>query len=177
MHTQTILKSALLAGACVIASQLLAQAPTTNLPQTAADGPNAAFVQEAGQGGMAEVELSKLALASAHSPQVRSFAETMVHDHGENNRQLATIATHENIQVPKELDDEHSQLRNRLASEHGVAFDRGLRRCHARRSPEDGGSVEIIGSNSEHRRTAHLHQKTLPVVEAHLHMAQDLKIE
>jgi hypothetical protein len=45
MHTNTLLRTALLTGACMFASSLLAQAPGSGSPQTAAASPNAAFVQ------------------------------------------------------------------------------------------------------------------------------------
>ena len=177
MQIQVPIKMLALVVSCTLGASLYAQAPSSNSPQTAAESPNAAFVQKAGQGGLAEVELSKLAVTSAKSPQVRTFAEQMVHDHTENNRQLATIAAHENIRVPESPDSEHVQLRDKLAAEHGVDFDRdyvdAMRADHQK-------MVDLLKSseatvNTEEMRT--FIKKTLPVVQAHLQMAQNLKTE
>jgi putative membrane protein len=126
---------------------------------------------------MAEVELSKLAEASAKSPQVRQFAQKMVKDHTANNKQLATIAAQENIQVPKDLDSEHSQLRDKLAAEHGADFDRDY--VNAMRADHQK-MVDLLKSSQATVNTEQLRtfiKTTLPVVEGHLRMAQDLKTE
>jgi putative membrane protein len=177
MHTQAPLKILALVASCTLATSLYAQAPSSNSSQTAAESANAAFVQQAGQGGLAEVELSKLAVISAKSPQIRSFAEKMVHDHTENNRQLATIAAHENIRMPQNPDGEHAQLHDKLASERGVDFDRdyvdAMRADHQKMIDLLKSSEATV--NTEETRT--FIKKTLPVVQAHLQMAQNLKTE
>jgi predicted outer membrane protein len=53
---------------------------------------HANFVIEATAGGMAEIELSKIA-EKTENPQVKRFAERMVHDHTAANTELAGIAT------------------------------------------------------------------------------------
>lgn len=177
MHTHTSLKTLLLASACALSSSLYAQAPGSGTPQTAAESPNAAFVQQAGQGGMAEVSLSKLALDLATSPQVRQFAQKMVQDHTANNKQLATIAAHENIQLPIDLDSEHAHLRERLEGKRGADFDRAyvdaMRADHQKMADLLKSSQATV--NTEELRA--FIKTTLPVVEAHLRMAQDLKVE
>ena len=171
------LKTALLASACLLTAALHAQAPGSSSPQTAAESPNAAFVQAAGQGGMAEVELSKLALAQTQSPQVRQFAQTMVDDHSANNKQLSMIAAHENIQVPQDLDAAHAHLRERIAGESGRDFDRdyvtAMRDDHAKMAELLKSSQATV--NTEELRT--FIKTTLPVVEHHLEMARGLKIQ
>jgi putative membrane protein len=177
MQIQAPLKTLALIASCTVTAALYAQAPASSSPQTAAESPNAAFVQQAGQGGLAEVELSKLAVTSAKSSEVRSFAEKMVHDHTENNKQLATIAAHENIRIPEAPDSEHAQLRDKLAAEHGTAFDRdyvdAMRADHQKMADLLKSSQATV--NTEELRT--FIKKTLPVVESHLRMAQDLKVE
>ena len=74
-----------------------AQVATSNTPAKAGENGDATFVQKAGEGGMAEVELSKVAESNAKSADVKKFATQMVHDHSANNKELATIAAKENI--------------------------------------------------------------------------------
>ena len=50
------------------------------------------FVEEAAQGGMAEVELGKLAEQHATSDQVKQFGRKMATDHQKANEQLKKIA-------------------------------------------------------------------------------------
>jgi putative membrane protein len=80
------------------------------------------FVTEAAEGGMTEVELSKLAEKSGN-PEVRHFAERMVRDHSAANAELTSIATGLGIEMPKTLASEHQRIRDQLRSRHGKVFD------------------------------------------------------
>jgi putative membrane protein len=80
------------------------------------------FVKEAGIGGMAEVELSKLAQKSENA-DVKSFADRMIRDHTKANQELTTIATGLGVNAPKALDPEHERMRQKLQGLHGKSFD------------------------------------------------------
>jgi len=155
----------------------VALAQTTNTPQQKGDSADATFVQKAGEGGMAEVELSKIAESNAKSADVKKFAAQMVHDHTANNKDLAAIAAKENIQVPKSLDAEHVALRDKLKAMKGADFDReyvdAMRNDHKKMDELLKSSESTV--TSEDLRT--FIKKTDPVVEHHLSMAQNLKTE
>jgi len=138
-------------------------------------GADATFIQKAGEGGMAEVELSKLAEKNAKSGEVRRFAEHMVQDHSSNNRELEKIAMKENVALPKELDREHAALRDKLASLKDENFDKAyidaMRTDHQKMEDLLKASAGTVSSND--LRT--FINKTKPVVEAHLREAQKLE--
>ena len=131
------------------------------------------FVKDAGMGGMAEVELSKMAEKSAN-PEVKQFAERMVKDHTAANTELMTLATGLGIEVPKALDTEHERIRERLRRAHGDAFDRQYMHVMVE---DHNKAVKLFhqeassGRNPELRQFA---QKTLPTIEEHQRMAIDL---
>ena len=154
-----------------------AQTATSNMPAQTGDNGDATFVQKAGEGGMAEVELSKIAATNAKSPDVKKFAAQMVHDHTANNKQLATIAAHENIPVPKTLDSDHAALRDKLNGLKGSDFDQSY--VNAMRSDHQK-MLDLLKSSQSTVSTEELRtfiKKTEPVVEHHLSMAQNLKVE
>lgn len=167
-----------LAGAIMFAGVALAQTSGgSSAPKPAAESGSgdAAFIQKAGQGGMAEVELSKLAEQKAKSGDVKKFAEHMVQDHTSNNRELEEIATKENVALPKDLDSEHAAIRDRLASLKDEEFDKAyidaMRTDHQQMDDllkSSAGSV-----SSDELRT--FIKKTQPVVEAHLREVDKLK--
>jgi putative membrane protein len=177
MRNYVFLKTALFASGLLLVSSAYAQAPASSAPKTAAESPDAAFVEKAGGGGMAEVELSQLAVNSAASPQVKQFAQNMVQAHTENNKQLATIAAHENLALPKGLDSEHAKLRDQLAAKHGADFDRAyvaaMRGDHQKMADLLKSSQATV--STEELRT--FIKNTLPVVQDHLRMANELKVE
>src|SRR3954452_3123786 len=98
---------------------------TSPSPATARDALNQEdrrFVQEAAVGGMAEVELSKIAQKS-ENPDIKRFADRMVQDHMAANQELMSVTGGLGIEAPKALDHEHEQMRQKLATLHGKALD------------------------------------------------------
>lgn len=139
----------------------------------ALDQEDKTFVREAAIGGMAEVELSKIAQKSENA-DVKRFAERMIEDHTKANEQLTSIATGLGVEIPKTVDSEHQRMREKLQTLHGKAFDDQ----YARDMVEDHNKAvklfqqeERSGHNTELKQFA---QKTLPTLEEHQKMALEL---
>src|SRR5688500_18752963 len=81
---------------------------------TAASAPagDQGFAQNAALGGLAEVELSQLAITKATNTEVKQFAQMMVADHSAANSELKTLATAKGLVLPTELDAEHKATRD-----------------------------------------------------------------
>ncbi len=124
-------------------------------------------------GGMAEVQLSKIAQKSAN-PDVKSFADRMVLDHTGANEQLTAITADLGMEMPKALDSEHERTRDRLAALHGKPFDEQYMRAMV----EDHNKAVKLFQQEE--RTGHnaslkqFAQKMLPTLEEHQKMALDV---
>ena len=139
----------------------------------ALDQEDKTFVREAATGGMAEVELSKVAQKSENG-DVKRFADWMIEDHTKANEQLTSIATGLGVDMPKSLDSEHERVREKLQTLHGKAFDDQ----YIRDMVEDHNKAvklfqkeERSGHNTELKQFA---QKTLPTLEEHHKMALEL---
>jgi putative membrane protein len=156
------------------------QAPATAAPQPAERSKSTAdepFVKEVAMGGMAEVELGQLASDKGTNPRVKEFAQQMVTDHGKANDELKSIAGSKNISLPMALDAKHKATKERLAKLTGVAFDRAYinemvtdHRAAAaafKRESQSGKDPEIKAFAA----------KTLPTVEGHMKMVQDIQRE
>ena len=174
--------TAVIAVGLLVAPASFAQTSQPNAPNRAAP-PTAAkdtlnqedktFVKEAAVGGLAEVELSKIAQKS-ENPDVKSFADRMVRDHTAANQELMGVAAGLGIELPKALDSEHERMREKLQTLHGKAFDEQ----YMRGMVEDHNKVvklfqtqERSGHNAELKQFA---QKTLPTLEEHQKMAVEL---
>ena len=59
------------------------------------------FVDKAAEGGIAEIETSRLALEKSQSADIKAFANMMITDHSKANDELATIAKKNDIEVPE----------------------------------------------------------------------------
>ena len=62
------------------------------------------FIQEAAEGGKAEVALGNLALQRAASDDVKQFAQRMADDHSKANQELTELASQKNISLPHSSD-------------------------------------------------------------------------
>lgn len=82
------------------------------------------FVDKASTGGMAEVEMGKVALKNAKDKDVKNFAQMMVDDHTKANAELKKIATKQNIMVPTSIGEDKTMMINDLKKKSGAEFDK-----------------------------------------------------
>jgi putative membrane protein len=145
------------------------QAKSTNAGASA----DTTFVTKAARGGMAEVELGKLATEKASSPDVKEFGQKMVDDHGKANDELKSLAQSKNITLPADLSAADKAKHDRLSKLSGEAFDRAYMREMLNDHRTD---VNEFRHESQAGRDADIKSwasKTLPTLEGHLKMAQD----
>src|SRR5215208_2815496 len=74
--------------------------PNAAQSANAQTNPDGRFIMEAAQGGIAEVELGRLATDKAQTDAVKQFARRMVADHGKANDELKSLAQSKNITLP-----------------------------------------------------------------------------
>ena len=140
----------------------------------AADAANAdhAFVMDAAMGGMAEVELGRVASGKAQSDAVKRFAERMVTDHGKINDELKTLAQNKNISLPTDSGAKHKAMKDRLEKLSGAAFDKAYMQemlTDHRKDVSEFQKESRTGKDPDVKAWA---TKTLPTLEEHLQLAQ-----
>jgi putative membrane protein len=129
------------------------------------------FVDKAAEGGMAEVQLSKLAMDKGDSSQVKQFARKMVEDHTKAGEELKQIAQQKSIPMPSAMDEQHKRVFDKLEKLSGPAFDKEYMRAMATDHDE---AVKLFKSQAENGKDQELRvfaAKTLPVLEKHDDMA------
>ena len=135
-------------------------------------GGDMAFVKEAAMGGLAEVELGRLATQKAESNDVKQFAQRMVDDHSKANDQLKPIAQQKNVEVPSQLSGKEKALYDRLSKLSGAQFDRAYMRAMVADHRKDVAAFKresTAGTDAEVKQFA---SQTLPTLQDHLKMAQ-----
>jgi putative membrane protein len=81
------------------------------------------FLKNAAQGGMAEVEMGKLATAQAKDPEIKKFAQMMVTEHSTTNADLEKVAASKKIDIPKDMGS-HQPGMDKLKKLSGSDFDK-----------------------------------------------------
>jgi putative membrane protein len=82
------------------------------------------FVRDVALKNMAEVELSRMALAKAANQDIKSFAQRMIDEHGAAALTLKSVVSGQPIEWPVQLDDKHRETADDLAKKEGTEFDR-----------------------------------------------------
>jgi len=130
------------------------------------------FVMDAAKGGLAEVELGKLAQEKASSEQVKNFGKRMVDDHSKANDELQTLAKNKNITLPSDLDPKDKALKDRLSKLSGPAFDRAYMNAMLQDHRKDVSEFRTESTKGRDADVKAFASKTLPTLEDHLKLAQ-----
>jgi putative membrane protein len=133
------------------------------------------FAMMAAMGGMAEVEMARVALTKASSDAVKQYAQKMIDDHTTANAELMQIASAKGITLPAAPDAKHRAMMAKMERLSGAEFDR---QYISMAGHKDHQKMEkLFRDESMRGRDADLKAfaaKTLPVVRQHLQMARDL---
>ena len=145
---------------------------------------------------MAEIELGKMAAEKASSADVKSFAQMMVTQHTQANKDLMAVASGLSVEQPTTLDAKHQALSDRLSKLSGAEFDRqymqamvaGHREAIAKIKPKagtagtattgtsgTGGTGTGTTAGESVKTVPQYAAKTLPVVQKHLQEAERLQ--
>lgn len=124
---------------------------------------------------MAEVEMGKLAQSKSQNPEVKTFAQQMIDDHGKALQEVQTVAQSKGVSLPTELDAKHKAMAAKLEKLSGDAFDREYMKVGGLASHKEAHS--LLQKNQKAAKDPEvkgLATKMLPTVEQHLKAAQQM---
>jgi putative membrane protein len=153
----------------------LATAVTTALwlgSALAADVISQAFIKEAIEGNLAEMQVSKLAQQKGQSDRVRSFGRALEDDRANANRAAISVANALGVSPPTQPDERRRAAYDKLSRLSGPEFDRQF----VADIIEDH-VAEIRKFESEAKRNdqaADYAKQALPTLRKHLQMAESL---
>lgn len=126
------------------------------------------FAMEAASGGLAEVELSKVALAKVKKSAVKELAQTMIDDHTKANEELAALVGARGLELPKEPDQALVDRRTALEKQKGTKLEKAyLDHMLA----DHRKAIELFRTQSENGADPEIKNwaaRTLPKLEEHL---------
>jgi putative membrane protein len=171
MNRSVILVAALL---CAPGSASMAQDTATSAQSTASVKE---FVEKAGTGGLAEVEMGELGAQKAKNGQVKAFAKQMVADHMKANQELLTAIKGKGVQVPSSQTAMHKTTVEKFRQQDaGKDFDRDYMEQMIQ---DHKAAVELFEAAADDA-TLDLElrsyaKRTLPALRDHLKQAQTIQ--
>jgi putative membrane protein len=132
------------------------------------------FVKTAAEDGMAEVGLAKLALKKSSNNDVKQFAQKMQKDHEQADEELAGIAKAKGLTLPPKPDAKQEAMLKSLSAKSGAAFDKEYA-DHMAKDHAQAVALFQAASKSSDPELAAFAKKTLPTLEEHKQLADNLK--
>lgn len=136
-------------------------------------GDEQAFIKEAVQGNLAEVQLGELAAQRAQSADVRKFGETLRTDHQAALLRTTNLAKSLKVEPPTDPTTEERGFYEGLSQLSGSEFDAAFV-SHMITAHEAAIAKYSRNANSNDDAVAAMIAETLPKLKAHLAAAQAL---
>ncbi|WP_345953583.1 DUF4142 domain-containing protein [Mucilaginibacter sp. PAMB04168] len=128
---------------------------------------DAQFAVEAANGGMAEVELAKLAQTKATNAKVKEYAEMMIKDHSKANTELMDLAKTKNITLPTTVGADQQTVMADLQKKSGADFDKAYVDAMVKDHDKDVSLFEKASTDAKDPELKSFAVKTLPVLKMH----------
>ena len=130
------------------------------------------FAADAAEGGMAEVELGKLAQEKASSSEVKDFAKKMMEDHSKANDDLKDAAQKAGISLPDHMSATQMAEKKKLEAESGAQFDRAYMNTMVKDHRQDVAAFKREANSGKSEEIKSFASNTLPTLEEHLRLAE-----
>jgi putative membrane protein len=141
-------------------------------PEVKSSSDAAAFIKEASQGGLYEVDLGKLASTHATNDGVKEFARMMQQDHGKSNADLKQLAIKKKFVISMALDAEHKDSYDRLAKLSGDEFNREYINVMVSDHEKDLRDFQRVAETSTDPDVKTFANNMLPTLKKHLQEAK-----
>ncbi|MBV9829863.1 MAG: DUF4142 domain-containing protein [Alphaproteobacteria bacterium] len=147
--------------------------PAAEAPPPAPPAPVSAdqqFLDQAASGGMAEVEMGRMAEQQTKNRAVRAFAARMVRDHSAANNKLMALAKRENMTPGPGTPPDTSSLSGQSGPDFDKAYISGQVQAHQ----DTIAAFEAEANNGQDAGLKRFARSSLPMLRSHLHQAEAL---
>jgi putative membrane protein len=138
---------------------------------------DAKFAVDAADGGLAEVELGKLAQQKATTLQLKKFGAMMVSDHSMINEKMKNIAKDKGITLPQVTGEYRQKIVKDLSDKSGKDFDRAYLTTMIKDHKEDIKTFEAAIKELRDTDLRTFASANLPILKKHLSAIQKIDSE
>lgn len=157
------------------ADSLNAVKDTTKQLSIAVEKGDAAFIVDAANGGMTEINLGKLAQQKGISKQVKNFGAMMVKDHSKINNMIRAIAVTKNISIPKAPGAKEQKIISKLTGKSGKDFDKAYIDDMIEDHQDDIKAFQTAAKKCLDPDVKSFAAKTIPILQEHLDAINAIK--
>jgi putative membrane protein len=137
------------------------------------------FLEKLAKSSEGEVENAKLIESKTSNPQVKEFAQRMIHDHTLLDGQVKTILQKYGMSVPPAMTPEQQQLHSELEKESGQKLEQTYVQAEVKEHQQD---IQMITPEADHEAklepsdptVGELAEEARPVLEQHLKLAEEV---
>ena len=166
----------------IFVAMFLCAASSTSIAQNTDDSARPSisaseFVEKAGSGGLAEIEMGELGVQKATNGQVKAFAKRIVTDHTKANEQLNAVLKGKGLEVPSSRSAMHKAMMDEFRQEDaGKDFDRNYMEQMVKDHKSDIELFETAADDKKLDTDLRTYAKVaLPVLRDHLKQAQTIQ--
>jgi putative membrane protein len=166
----------------ILIAMFLCASSTTSIAQNTDDSTRSSisateFVEKAGAGGLAEVEMGELGVQKASNGQVKAFAKRIVTDHTKANEQLTTVLKGKGLEIPSSRSAMHKAMIDKFHQEEpGKDFDR---KYMEQMVTDHKSDIELFETAADDKKLdvdlRSYAKMTLPTLREHLKEAQTIE--
>jgi putative membrane protein len=133
-----------------------------------------AFVRDALQGGLAEVNLGQLAVQKGSSEDVKQFGQKMVDDHTKLGTAMSQVALQEGVKPPNGLSKKDKELIAKLQGLSGPQFDDAYIKAMVKDHKKDESAFKTEAEQAQDPAVRQIAQQGEPVIASHLQMIEQI---
>ncbi len=148
--------------------------PPSDKGDAVVTGGDLAFMNNAAPGGMAEVELGRMAASQAMSKDVKAFGQKMVEDHSKANQELMQVAQQKKVMLPPDVMPKHKETMAKLSKLKGADFDREYVKAMVEDHEKDVAAFDNEAKTGADADVKAFATKTLPTLQMHLQMIREI---
>ena len=179
-----MMRTSLLAAGLIAASLLAAPAYAQSVGEKT--GVNSAlgitpstpdFVREAAMSDMFEIQSSQLAEQKSDDAQTKSFAQRMIQDHTKTTNDIKSMASSgklPGVNLPTDMSSSQKSMLDKLKGLNGKDFTKQYHSDQVSAHKDAVSLFERYGKGGDNAELKDWANKTLPTLQEHLKMAQDL---
>lgn len=132
------------------------------------------FMSEVAQDSMSKIDLAYLALQNSDNQQVQAFARQILLDYGNANRDLASIASQQFVELPAVTDAKQQGTFDALSQLHGKAFDKAYMEAMLKSNKTDVARLKQEASKGNNQSVIDWSRQMMATTENNLKQAQKI---